>query len=88
MAIRFEKNKKDNTFDVGVDTPLGSGFFRMPAGKRDLAHYASIAAAAALWLCGAKARRGHARAAAQAERLTKHSMKKRRGRGGGFGGRA
>lgn len=82
MGFRVEKNEKGHTIDIRADGAGGKGEIRIPVGRRDLLHYASIAAAGALWLHGKKARRERSRALAQAERSLSGPGKggKRRGK--------
>ena len=84
MKIQCSKNEQANTLDIGADLPGGKAEVHIPTGKRDLLHYASIAAAGALWLHGAKSRKERTRTLARAERSLGGlgKTKKRRGKFG------
>jgi len=82
MAVYYQKSEKEDAVHLGVETPAGTGFLSVPAGKRDLIRYAGTAALAALSLVGhvraqkknsARVRRARQKTIAQQTRRVRRS---------------
>jgi len=79
FSVQTERSAREDTCHVGFETPLGSGFFTVPTGKRELER--------AVGLVGAMlALRGVRRRERESKRAQRDARRRTRGTFGGRGG--